>query len=69
MKDVPNHNAPRFLHVCWLPAHQAKGQKAGWYVVRICPCHSGEPVTLPFDTEREAWSAREVMLSLREDER
>lgn len=30
---------------------------AGWYVVRICPCHWGRPITMPFETQALADAA------------
>lgn len=65
MKEVPNHNHRKWFSVAWLPPHQGKGHKAGWYVVRNYPCHQGEPVTLPFDTEEDAKIARQVIVTLR----
>lgn len=62
---MQNHNSGKWLTVAWLPSHQGRAHAAGWYVIRTCPCHQGEPVTMPFDTEEKAKVAREVILTLR----
>lgn len=30
------------------------GRGLGWYVVRTCPCHKDQPVSLSFGTKKEA---------------
>ena len=69
-----SHNAARWLEVRWLPktAGRAPGGRyvpfrpAGWYVVRTCKCHSGQPVTLPLPSEWRAERARRAMLEASE---
>ena len=36
----------------------------GWYVVRTCPCHFGERVTLPYGTRERAERVRQTILSI-----
>jgi hypothetical protein len=64
MTEVPDHNAARWLVVRWLEGHQGRFGHAGWYVVRICPCHWAEPVTLPLPTEPWAQRCRQRMLEV-----
>ena len=64
---MSSHNAARWITVKWLPARGGRGACppiiAGWYVVRVCPCHPGTPVTIPLPTEQHAISARNAMLN------
>jgi hypothetical protein len=52
----------------WLVVRQQEGHGRahinGWYVVRICPCHWGLAVTLPYPSEERAQRARRVILGL-----
>jgi hypothetical protein len=70
----PDHNAARWLTVKYLDgvAHprrrrdgEAKEQFAeGWHVVRTCPCHFGESVSVALPSEERAEQTREAMLSV-----
>jgi hypothetical protein len=60
----PDHNAARWLAVKW--KDRARGLEefgSGWFVVRICPCHFDEAVTLPCADREEAERVRGVILS------
>ena len=59
---VDPHNGPEWLVVRHLPAGQGPGFLAGWYVVRSCPCHWGERVTLPYPTRERAERVRRILL-------
>jgi hypothetical protein len=67
---MSNHNAARWLEVRWLPkmggrlpgGRHWRPTEAGWYVVRTCPCHRDEPVTIPLPSETRAKRARAAML-------
>ena len=65
-----DHNAARWLVVRWLPQQGGRGCcppiVAGWYVVRTCKCHSGQPVTVPLPSEWRAERARRAMLAASE---
>lgn len=70
--DVDDHNGPQFLVVkfCELlkePKWRLGRHKLlhpGWYVVRTCPCHWGERVTLSYPTRERAEHARQTILSV-----
>jgi hypothetical protein len=64
---VSDHNAAHWYEVKYIPqgyrilSDQAGGNlrrgrswSAGWYVVRICPCHFGLPVSKPLYSEKVA---------------
>jgi hypothetical protein len=57
------HDSALALEVRWLPGsngrHGARYRphSAGWYVIRICPCHDGHIITRRFETETEAVGA------------
>jgi hypothetical protein len=41
------------------------GLPAGWYVVRCCPCHWGEPVVVqPYPDKERAERGRQIILSV-----
>jgi hypothetical protein len=66
VKAVEDHNAARWLEIAWLD-HKPRPYdrqlfSPGWYVVRRCPCHHGEPVTLSLPSETAAWRAMRMML-------
>ena len=75
LPDVEDHNGPQWLAVkhCAL-LKQAKAQRGkplrrlllhpGWYVVRTCPCHFGERVTLPYQNQARAELVRKLLLSI-----
>jgi hypothetical protein len=66
-KQAADHNGEQWLEVRFLTATQrgcVPVRQAGWYVVRTCPCHSGQPVTLPFDNPERAERARLAMLAV-----
>ena len=58
MKQVEDHNAPRWLAVRYSTLVRA------WFVVRTCPCHRGMHVSLPFDSGERAERARSTMLAV-----
>jgi hypothetical protein len=70
--SVDNHNSGRWLHVVSQGAayryvavdgyERGLTRKAGWFVIRTCPCHRGERVTRGYSSEAEAWSAVGAML-------
>jgi hypothetical protein len=60
-----DHNAAGWLRVEYLGKRRGKKGWAfepGWYVVRTCPCHPGEPVTLSLKSEDAASSALALLL-------
>jgi hypothetical protein len=70
-----DHNDARWYLVRWLDARKGgkgrnsgipiEGLAAGWYVVRVCPCHFGEPVVKkPYPDPESADRGREVILSV-----
>jgi hypothetical protein len=67
----PDHNAARWLTVKYLDDGEGRSRcrgrhklATGWYVVRTCPCHFGENVTLPLPSQQWAEDVRDVMLSV-----
>lgn len=56
------HNAAEWLRVCWLDRVRGHGHLAGWYVIRTCPCHHGEPVTLGYEERAGAERVRRLLL-------
>jgi hypothetical protein len=62
------HNAAEHLTVRWQDYHTKRPggspghELAGWVVVRVCPCHWGEPVSLPFDDRARAERVRQLLL-------
>jgi len=64
--EVPDHNGAKWLVVRHLPSvPYGRDLRAGWYVVRVCPCHWGERVTLPFPDQDWAEAVRELLLEVR----
>ena len=67
---MSGHNSARWLDVRWLPkmggrlpgGRSWRPTEAGWYVVRTCRCHKGQPVTMPLASEERARSAMRAML-------
>ena len=57
---VPNHNGPEWLTVTslderpWGRGGSILWQPGFWYVIRVCPCHHLQPVSLGFETRQEA---------------
>jgi hypothetical protein len=70
VKPVEDHNDGRWLEIAYFekrPGRQSWSSdrfQPGWYVVRRCPCHDGEPVTLALPNEWAAWRAKRMMLSV-----
>jgi hypothetical protein len=66
VKDVEDHNAARWLVVKYLSGMRGGGEERrdGWHVVRVCPCHWGESVTLALPSKEWAEDVRAVMLSV-----
>ena len=58
---IDDHNGAQWLTVRHEETPRGPGFLPGWYVVRTCPCHSGERVTLPQDNEAEAQRVRRVI--------
>jgi hypothetical protein len=57
------HNEAQWLAVSWQGENgRGHGSLPGWYVIRVCPCHWGERVTLPQASEAEAARVRRVIL-------
>lgn len=44
--EPPDHNEARWLAVRYIDRK--------WWVLRTCPCHRGEPVAAPYETEADA---------------
>jgi hypothetical protein len=74
-RPADDHNAARYLDVRLVSVERGyHGQFAGqfahataaWYVVRTCPCHDGELVTIPLRTREQAERARDLMLAVSE---
>lgn len=49
-----DHNSGRWLTVVY--RNTRPENRAGWVVIRTCPCHAGRRVTRHYETEAEAWS-------------
>ena len=69
MPTVADHNGPQWLVVRSLNNGRSHKNNrlafcAGYYGVRVCPCHFGEPVTVHYDYESDAQHARDVILSV-----
>jgi hypothetical protein len=66
MNLAPDHNAAHFLAVRYLPAARQGWHYLlpGWYVVRTCPCHRGQRVTEPRESEAAALRAKAAMLKV-----
>jgi len=66
-RQTKDHNGEHWLEIRFL----TKGYhhfgcppvQPGWYCIRVCPCHSGMPVTVAFDTQDKAEQARQAMLA------
>jgi hypothetical protein len=62
------HNAPEWLSVRWqdyhtkMPGGSPGHELAGWAVVRVCPCHWGEPASLPYPDRERAERVRRLIL-------
>jgi hypothetical protein len=59
LPQVADHNAAHWLEPRWFATRPASFRQIwggpGWYLVRVCPCHPGEPVGHnPFDSEAAA---------------
>lgn len=66
---IEDHNSRRWLEVVELteggsfPGRSGRHSiEPGWYVIRVCPCHYQQPVTLAYATEAEAQRAAEIMV-------
>jgi hypothetical protein len=40
---------------------EKRDSRPGWYVARICPCHHGETITVPFESRGAAECALKVL--------
>ncbi len=56
--DQLQHDSAASLRVDYLPS---RSNGSGWYVVRTCCCHSGEPITQPFESREAAERAMRVL--------
>jgi hypothetical protein len=61
---IDDHNGPQWLVVRYLATGRKTAFWPGWYVVRTCPCHFGQLVTLCFETKDQADHARDAILSV-----
>lgn len=54
--SAPHHDSAAFLEVVRGGARRGgdRGFTSGWFVRRICECHNGEQVSIPFATRAEA---------------
>lgn len=62
---VPDHNSARWLKIEYRGKRKGRlgwDVKPGWYVVRTCPCHRNQPVTLPLADEAAAERAMATLL-------
>jgi hypothetical protein len=61
-----DHNVPHLLVIRYFAAAPARQRAfavaAGWYVVRVCACHWGQRVSLPYPTAERAARVRRVIL-------
>lgn len=63
MTEPDDHNDGRWLVVRYLDkGEQGPGHDAGWYVMRVCPCHFNDTVTLPYPTQARAERVRLILL-------
>lgn len=62
-RQPKNHNAAKWLEVVYLDAGEFNLPfEPGWYVIRVCPCHFREPVTMAYPNKGRAEHARRVIL-------
>jgi hypothetical protein len=71
---IENHNSGQYLAVIHRPARTTYGgsagpgvpreHRAGWYVIRTCPCHGERAVTRRYDTREEAEAAVAMMITV-----
>ena len=64
MMTPAEHNDAKWLDVTYEENGRGQGFLAGWYVIRTCPCHWRERVTLPQESEAEAQRVRRVILGV-----
>ena len=65
MPEVDDHNGAGWLIVRQARGHWQRGrQPLGWFVVRICPCHWGQRVSIRFADRAAAERCRRVMLGV-----
>ncbi len=62
MSQCYDHNGPQWLMVRYLCSAQGPGFGRGWYVVRCCPCHFCERLTMPYPDRARAERVRQVIL-------
>jgi hypothetical protein len=66
--DVADHNGPQWLEVKFCTLQQWRDGPPmlhpGWYVIRVCPCHQGQPVTIPYPSQARAERTRKILLSI-----
>jgi hypothetical protein len=67
VEAMNDHNDPRWLIVSYAPPLAGRGTEPGWYVIRICPCHLGERVTVPYTNKEWAEDVRECILEVGRD--
>jgi hypothetical protein len=66
--EVENHNSGQWLRVVHVErgyTFHVRGPRfpPGWYVMRTCPCHAGQPVTRAYDSEERAMQAAAAMVT------
>jgi hypothetical protein len=62
-----DHNGPQWLVVRYIEQRYRNTREAfwpGWYVVRTCPCHWNELVTLGYETRQDAEQVRNSVLAV-----
>ena len=69
---IDDHNAAQWLAIKFVAGHRARSGRnrnwvtiaAGWYVVRTCPCHAGERVTIRLSNCEMAELAMTAMIEV-----
>jgi hypothetical protein len=56
------HNEARWVVVRYRSWSHGFGHTAGWYIDRVCPCHFGEAVSLPYPTRERAERVRQLLV-------
>jgi hypothetical protein len=62
MIEVADHNDGRWLVVVYRDTRPENAR--GWVVIRTCPCHAGERVTIHYPTREQAGAAAALMLAV-----
>lgn len=64
MRQVPEHNAAKWFTVRYVRSLGRLSVEPGWYVVRVCPCHWGERITIPLPNKKYAESVRDRLTTM-----